>query len=66
MIFSINLIASGLSLTISMLSFSSTTTSRDLRIVLRDSATPLARALVSMKDLTTVCWYSLILAGLLG
>ena len=66
MIFSINLIASGLSRTISMFSFSSTTTSRDFRMVFRESATPLARAFVSMKDFTTVCWYSLTLAGLLG
>ena len=56
MILSIMVKASGLSRTISILSFSSTTISLDFKIVLSESATPLARALVNMKDLTTVCW----------
>ena len=59
-------IASGVSRTMTRLSFSSATTSRALRMVFSVLATCLASALARKKVLTTISWYSLSLAATFG
>ena len=59
-------IASGLSRRITRFSFSSTTTSRALRMVLNVLAMLLASALARKKVLTVISWYSRTLAATFG